>query len=316
MNDFILNNTNSKSDNGILIFLKKFINKKNISFTTSGTSGLPKKITHSHESLVKNVIIKNKFKNVVWALTYDYSKIAGSQVILQSYLNDGKIVNLIGKTNKEIVRLIKKYNVSHISATPTFYRLLNGIFENVKQVTVGGECVDEIILKHIKILFPNAKITNIYALTEFGTVLTSHNEFFHYSKKVQKNIKIIDNTIIVKKNNKLINTGDKIEWINNKKFKIVGREINMINVGGVKVNPLKIESIINNLDYVFNSYVYGKKNSVVGTIVVTDIVLKQKISHEKIKNDLKNKLSKYEMPLKINFVTSIKLNSNRKIIRK
>ena len=62
----------------------------------------------------------------------------------------------------------------------------------------------------------------------------------------------------------------------------------MINVGGVKINPIHVENIINQLDYVNMCYVYSKNNSVMGNIVVTDICLNRDMSLSDIKNDLKN----------------------------
>jgi acyl-CoA synthetase (AMP-forming)/AMP-acid ligase II len=317
MNSFILNNTNSEDDNGILDFINKIRNNESITFTTSGTTGEPKEIIHSYDILVKNIKIKDDLKNTVWGLTYDWTKIAGSQVILQSYLNGGKIVNLFKKSYSEIIHLIKEYGITHISATPTFYRLLgNVIFENVKQVTLGGEVVNSNVITHIEKVFPNAKITNIYALTEFGTLLTSNKDYFEFSEKISIFVKIKNNTIFIKQNNEWIDTGDVIEWLGETKFKIIGRETNMINVGGVKVNPIKVEEIINELDYVSNSIVYGKENSVMGMIVAADVVLTNNITVKQIKNDLIEKLNQYEIPLKINIVDTIKINSNGKLIRK
>lgn len=317
MNKFILNNINSEVDDGILNFIKKIDNKEDITFTTSGTTGEPKKITHRYDTLIKNIKIKEELKNTIWGLTYDYTKIAGSQVILQSYLNQGKIVNLFKKPHSEIINSINYYNITHLSATPTFYRLLgNNIFKNIIQVTIGGETVDINLIKHIEKTFPNAKITNIYALTEFGTLFTSNKEYFELSEKTSKFIKIDNNQIYVKKNNIWFNTEDVVEWIDDTKFKIIGREINMINVGGVKVNPIKVESVINSLEYVSNSFVYGKENSLMGTVVFADIMLKNKVDKKQIKNDLIKQLNQYEVPLKINLVDDIKINSTGKIIRK
>ena len=246
MHNFILNNTNSVDDVGILEFIDKINNKENITFTTSGTTGTPKQIIHTYDNLIKNIKTKKELKNTVWGLTYDWKKIAGSQVILQSYLNDGKIVNLFKKSYSEIINLIEEYKITHISGTPTFYRLLgNVIFENVKQVTLGGEVVDGNLISHIEKVFPNARITNIYALTEFGTLFTSSKYYFELSEKISIFVKIENNNILIKDNNEWINTEDLVEWIDETKFKIIGRETNMINVGGVKVNPIKVEEIIN-----------------------------------------------------------------------
>jgi acyl-coenzyme A synthetase/AMP-(fatty) acid ligase len=317
MNNFILNNTDSNIDFEILAFIKKIEGKEDIVFTTSGTTGKPKKIIHNYKTLVKNIKIKEELKDSVWGLTYDYTKMAGSQVILQSYLNKSKIVNLFEKSYNETIHLIKKYNVTHISATPTFYRLLtNNIFEKIKQTTIGGEPVDINLINSLKKMFPNAKITNIYASTEFGTLFSSNDYCFEISEKIKQFVKIINETIFIKKNNEWIDTGDKIEWLESNKFKIIGRELSMINVGGVKVNPIKIESAINGLYYVLNSYVYGKNNSIMGTVVIADIVLKNNVDKNTIKKDLEKTLNKYEIPLKINIVDYIDLNSTGKIIRK
>jgi acyl-coenzyme A synthetase/AMP-(fatty) acid ligase len=317
MNNFILNNTDSIIDYEILGFIEKIKNKEDIIFTTSGTTGEPKKIIHSYKTLVKNIKIKDELKNSVWALTYDYTKMAGSQVILQSYLNKAKIVNLFKKSYAETISLIKKYNVTHISATPTFYRLLtNNIFKKIKQATIGGEPVDINLISYLKKIFPNAKITNIYASTEFGTLFSSNDYCFTISEKNESFVKIIKETIFIKNNDKWFNTEDKIEWVESNKFKIIGRDSNMINVGGVKVNPIKIESAINNLHYVLSSYVYGKSNSIMGTIVVADIIVKKNVDKNIIKKDLEKTLNRYEIPLKINIVDNIHLTSTGKIIRK
>lgn len=318
MDSFILNNSSTDIDLGILDFLNKIKNKESITFTTSGTTGAPKEITHTYESLIRNIKIRKDLNETIWGLTYDYKKIAGSQVILQSYLNNGKIVNLYNKSKDETIRLLLEYNVTHLSATPTFYRLLVGenAFENVIQVTIGGETVDSNLIDRIKKTFPNANITNVYASTEFGTLFTSNTYYFEISEKNRIFVKILNNHIHINQNDNWIDTGDVVEMIDDNKFKIIGRETNMINVGGVKINPIHIENIINGLDYVSNCYVYGKENSVMGMIVVAEIILLTDISVSQIKMDLSDKLTKYETPLKINIVDNLNINSTGKIIRR
>jgi acyl-coenzyme A synthetase/AMP-(fatty) acid ligase len=317
MDDFILNPDSDKINFCILDVIDKIENKENIIFLTSGTTGRPKEIIHHYSTIIKNIKNKEELKNSIWGLTYDPSKIAASQVILQSYLNGGKIVNLFGKNPKDITDLIKKYKVSHLSGTPTFYRMLeDSIFENVSQVTFGGEILDSKLIKNTHKKFPNAKIKNIYASTEFGTLLASESEIFKIPKDRSSFIKIKDERIFVKWEGNWIDTGDLIEWVDLDRFVIIGRNSNIINVGGYNVNPIKVESIINSLDYVKNSYVYGINNSVTGKIVSSDIVLNSKIDKPKIISDLSKKLNKYEIPFKVNIVNEIKINSTGKISRK
>jgi acyl-coenzyme A synthetase/AMP-(fatty) acid ligase len=318
MDKFILN-FNSQTDSSILDFLQKINNQEDIEFTTSGTTGEPKKIKHSYNFITKNIKINSKYNNIVWGLTYPSNKIAGSQVILQAYLNKGFIINLFGKPLSEIPYLITQYNITHLSATPTFYRLLldgNTIFDKVQQVTFGGETVDSQIIKLASKYFPNAQIKNIYASTEHGTLFASNKDYFEYSEKLNTLIRIHNNEILVSQNDKWINTGDLVEWIDNIKFRIIGRDTNMINVGGYNVNPVKVETQLNNLDYVSNSYVYKSSNSVMGNIVVADIITTQEIDKSTIKKDLKLSLLPYEIPMKINIVDKLQITDTGKISRK
>jgi acyl-coenzyme A synthetase/AMP-(fatty) acid ligase len=318
MSNFILNNENTEIDLGILSFIDKITNNEPIEFTTSGTTSEPKRVIHSVDSLSKNIKIKNDLKNSIWGLTFDYSKMAGSQVILQSYLNGGKLVNLYNKSKIEVVNLINDFKITHISATPTFYRLLVGdtTFDMVKQVTVSGECIDEFLIDRIKKAFPIANFTNIYALTEFGTLFASNSYYFEITEKYKSFIMIKNDNIFVKQNESWINTGDVVEMVGTDKFKIIGRDTNMINVGGVKVNPIKIENIINKLDYIKNSYIYSEKNYVMGNVVCVDLILNTDVPMRDIKLDFAKILTPYERPLKINIVESMNTNSTGKIIRK
>jgi acyl-coenzyme A synthetase/AMP-(fatty) acid ligase len=318
MYNFILNSNLCEIELEILQFIKRVDNKEDIQFTTSGTTGSPKTIIHKFETLTKNIKINDSLRESIWGLTYDPTKIAASQVILQSYLNGGKIVNLFGKPVNEVAKLITQHNITHISATPTFYRLLIGIdiFKSVKQITISGESVSESLIEKIKLSFPNCRVTNVYALTEFGTLFSSKGVNFTISPDRSNFIKIEKNHLFVKKDTKWIDTGDIVEMVGLNTFKIVGREVNMINVGGIKVNPIYVEDVINRLEYVNNSYVYSHKNSVMGNVIIADIILKYDIDMNTLRNDLKNRLNKYEVPIKINIVDSFKLNSNGKVVRK
>jgi acyl-coenzyme A synthetase/AMP-(fatty) acid ligase len=318
MDKFILN-LDSQTDSGILDFLQKIDNQEDIEFTTSGTTGEPKKIKHSYNFITKNIKINPKYSNIVWGLTYPSNKIAGSQVILQAYLNKGFVVNLFGKPLSEIPYLITQYNITHLSATPTFYRLLldgNTIFDKVQQITFGGEAVDSQIIKLVSKYFPNAQIRNIYASTEYGTLFASNKDYFEYSKKLSTLVQIHNNEILVSQNNEWVSTGDLIEWVDETKFRIIGRDTNIINVGGYNVNPIKVETQLNNLNYISNSYVYKLSNSVMGNIVAADIVVNQEIDKSTIKKDLKLSLLPYEIPMKINIVESLQLTDTGKISRK
>jgi acyl-coenzyme A synthetase/AMP-(fatty) acid ligase len=59
---------------------------KNIVLETSGTTGFPKTITHTFESITRNIKISENRFNDIWAFTYNPNKMAGYQVLLQALL--------------------------------------------------------------------------------------------------------------------------------------------------------------------------------------------------------------------------------------
>lgn len=307
--------SNKEAKAAIEAFVAKVANGESLLFSTSGTTGIPKQITHSVDTVTKYV--KDSSKDNVWGLTYDYTKIAGSQVIVQAYKNNNTLVNLYGKSTKEVHSLMEEYKITHLSGTPTFYRLnfRDEIFDSVKQVTLGGEVVTEDIIKLATKVFPNANISNIYALTEYGSVLASSSHIFKLSDRTKQSVKIEKNTLHVLFNNEWHDTGDVVELNDDGSFVIVGRESSMINVGGQKVNPYIIEDILNGFDGVTSSKVYGKQNSVVGNIVAADIIATDHINLKELKKMLRETLKSYEVPRVITVVDSLEVNTTGKISR-
>jgi acyl-coenzyme A synthetase/AMP-(fatty) acid ligase len=330
---FILNTIRNLSGSMVLgiddLLSKIKLNNSDIFLKTSGTTGKPKNITHTFSSICKNIIIHDQYNDITWGLTYPQGKMAFYQVLLQSLFNKSKLINLYGYTFDEISERIINNNVSHISATPTFYRMITSskkIFDNVKQVTLGGEGSSNQLLSFLKKYFPNSKIKNIYASTETASIFASDSDIFKIPKKYANKIKFINNVLFIsedlignvgteKLSDGWYNTQDVVEFINDLEFKFVGRSGFDINVSGSKVNPFKVESIINTLPYVINSFVYSKKNSLVGSILCCDVVLIEPIEKTQFKRDLKKYVDKYEIPVIINFVESIKINDNMKISR-
>jgi acyl-coenzyme A synthetase/AMP-(fatty) acid ligase len=305
---------------------------KNIILETSGTTGSPKIITHTFESITKNIKISENRFNDIWAFTYNPDKMAGYQVLLQALLNGNTLVNLFKCDFKEASDRIIKYEVTHISATPTFYKLLTseGIdYLNVKQISFGGEGSTLELQSEIKKRFPNARVKNIYASTEVSSLFATDGDTFIIPEKYKSLINLSDgklkvHTTLVGTSNDIqveddwYDTGDLIEMVGEAKFKIVGREGSLLNIGGYQVNPIYIENVINGIEYIKLCNVYSKSNSILGNILVCDVVLNSAYSKNiaDIKSDIKEILNDYEVPTKINIVDEIKITENGKIERK
>lgn len=331
--EFVLNEIKNLSGSSVLDFndliSKINLNNHDIKLKTSGTTGYPKIIIHNVESITKNIIIDKKYNESIWGLCYPIGKMAFYQVLFQSLYNQSTIINLYGLSLKLASNKIINNKITHLSATPTFYRMLlseNDIFDFVSQVTLGGENSDNNLIRKIKTNFPNAKIKNIYASTEAASLFSSDSDTFKIPEKYKEKIKFVNNKLYLHKDlvgeidvTKLegdwYDTKDMIEIVNEYNFKFIGRENTDINVSGFKVNPVKVESVLNSLQYVKNSVVFSRKNSVVGNVLCCNIILNETKTKLEIKNDLNGILEKYEIPSIINLVDSIEINKNMKISR-
>ena len=304
-----------------------------ITIFTSGTTGQPKKVTHSYASLSRAVKTGTRFADNVWGFAYNPTHMAGLQVFLQALENRNQIVNIFNLTRAEVYSAIDSNHITHISATPTFYRLLlpyEREFDSVKRITLGGEKASENLYNAIHRIFPTAKITNVYASTEAGTLFASKGSDFVFPKNRPHDFKIIDSELYIHKSLlgkseslKLIGdfypTGDLIEWVNEAEglFRFKSRKNELINVGGYKINPQEVEDAIREISGVTDVYVFGKANSVLGNILCANIVKDNTsdISEIDIRKLLSEKLQDFKIPRFIKFVDKIDLTRTGKMKR-
>lgn len=302
-----------------------------ITIFTSGTTGQPKKIDHNIKNLARSVRIGEKYVNQIWGFAYNPTHMAGIQVFLQAFANLNPLINIFNQPREGIYKVIEEYGITHISATPTFYRLLMPFekeFTNVQRITFGGEKSDENLYENIRRIFPNAKINNIYASTEAGFLFVSKGENFIIPENIRDKIKIIDNELLVhysllgssdnlKLDNEYYHTGDLIEWVNYEKgeFKFKSRKNELINIGGYKVNPNEVEEALEKMTEIKQAIVYGKKNSVLGNVLCADIVLNKPITEIDIRNNLSKILQDFKIPRRIRFIDEIELTRTGKIKR-
>lgn len=304
-----------------------------IAIFTSGTSGDVKKIQHTAANLVKFTRRNSLYEKHVWGFAYNAAHIAGVQVLLQALFNTNKMVNFFGKDADEICRLIDENLISHISATPTFYRLLlanKSEHLSVLRLTCGGEKSGTALHKRLLKIFPNAKINNIYASTEFGALLASNGEFFKIPESLAKLVLIKDGELLVHKSllgafenlkleNDFYKTGDIVEFLqdNSGLFRFQTRAGDIVNVGGYKVNLEEVEDVLREYKGVLDARVYGRKNSVLGNILCADIKFENanKAEISDIRSFLSKKLQAFKIPRKINFTDEIKSSRNGKLKR-
>ena len=114
-------------------------------------------------------------------------------------------------------------------------------------------------------------------------------------------------------------TGDLVELMEGKYIKIIGRANEVVNVGGEKVLPAEVESIILQMNEIEDVIVYSENSAITGQIVVADVVIKGNFTSLQAKRVIrefcKGKISNYKLPSKVNIVERTSYSSRFKKIR-
>ncbi len=306
-----------------------------ITLQTSGTTGEPKSVSHSYHNFTRNVKQGETHNDDVWGFAYNPTHMAGLQVFFQALLNTNTIVYVFDDYKSQLPYYIKEHGISHISATPTYYRsvlpFIKGIHNTVRRITSGGEKFDTKLVEGINKHFPNAKINNIYASTEAGSIFSSKGDIFSIPIEAKQYIKVVNQELLIHKtligaSNQLnfdddwYHTGDLVEVIQEDQFRFISRSSDVVNVGGYNVNPLKVENVLLSIHGVYDVLVKPMKNKITGNIIVADVVKNNSVDSKDLKVSIKQsasqQLKEWEVPRIINFVERIEQTRTGKKVRK
>ena len=300
---------------------------------TSGTTGDPKRIDQTLPQLTRNVKRDGRFDDDVWAFAYEPTHLAGLLVFFQAFYNRNPMVYVFDDGPDDIARAIVREGITHISATPTFYRLrlarLDGSFDTVASLTSGGEPFDAATMDRLRETFPNATIKNIYALTEAGGLFESDGETFDIPPAYDDAVTIAaDGELLLHErllgdtsgctlDGDWYHTGDIVEETDEGTIRFVGRQGDTVTVAGYQVNLRDIETVLTSLDGVVDAVVYPRATTITGTVLVADILPEESIDidsfRDRLRTDLAERLESWQIPRQFSFVDEIpKTRSGKK----
>jgi acyl-CoA synthetase (AMP-forming)/AMP-acid ligase II len=270
-----------------------------IALRTSGTTGTPKLIWKDFETIYHNKKGRGSEEDV-WLLTYNPARWAGLSVILHCMKTNAKLMIPESLTVENMLGLIDQ--VTHISLTPSLFRKM--MITNpdklakapLKQLTFGGEYATQKILDDAKAIFPNARITHIYATTESGDLCACSDGLEGFPEEKMPRLE----------------NGDNWKFENGRAY-FVGRDTEVINVGGAKITQTEVENAANSIPQISQCRAFPIANALLGQVVGLEYV--GDIDPRSIKIALLQKLPKYAVPLQITQVDSIELTSANKIQR-
>jgi O-succinylbenzoic acid--CoA ligase len=317
-------NYSQQLNSSIFNFLKDWFSSDDcVIVRTSGSTGKPKPIKLKKEHMKNSAMATGEFFNLkegataLLCLSNDY--IAGKMMLVRA-LTLGWELDVVEVDSNPLASVGKVYDFS--AMVPM--QLQNSLSDltKVKKLIVGGGVVSNELVNKIQSV--KTEVFATYGMTETIThiAVKKLNNFkvtpvFYQTLpnvtiyKDQRNCLLIEAPKVA---DELIVTNDVVELISDTQFEWLGRFDNVINSGGIKLHPEKIEEKLSKV-ISRRFFVAGIPDKILGEKLVLIIEGVASSEVEKSLLELVN-LSKYEKPKSIYFVESFIETETKKIQRK
>jgi long-chain acyl-CoA synthetase len=308
---------------------------------TSGSSGKPKAVVHDFSKLLEKFHLVRPGLVTLNFLLFDHW--GGLNTLLHGLSNSCLIVIPEKRSPEYICKLIQDHKIELLPATPSFINTLliskaykSFDLSSLKLITYGAEPMSEITLKNLRLNFPAIDLRQTYGMIELGVLRAKSRSPDSLWVKLGGegyNTRVVDGILQIRADAAMLGyinadspftddgyliTGDLVEtdgeWV-----RILGRKSDIINVGGQKIYPTEVESVLLDCPQVIDAIVYGESNPLLGKIVCANVVLHEGISEKDgrslIRKHCNQLLQPFMVPAKFSFVDEIAQSTRLKRIR-
>jgi acyl-CoA synthetase (AMP-forming)/AMP-acid ligase II len=309
---------------------------------SSGSTGKPKGILHDFNQVAEKFRKQRAPVVAIPFLMIDH--FGGINTILAITSSLGTVVTVGDRSVANICGAIEKYRVELLPATPSFLTLMMASnlhkkydLSSLKRITYGTEVMPQSTLDRVRTQFPGVDLLQTYGLSEVGVLRSQSREDGSLWVRVGGEgfqTKVVDEVLWIKSQYAMVgylnapsefdsegwfNTQDRVE-VDGDYFRILGRVTDLINVGGQKVYPAEVESVILDVSNIQDVAVFGEKHSMLGQIVVAKVVLMENEPLSDVKKRIRNAcqehLTAFKVPTKVILAEGPLHSSRQKKIRK
>jgi long-chain acyl-CoA synthetase len=320
-----------------------------IMFTT-GTTGRPKGVMLTHENLsaaVENInaFVSNTADDTeLIALPLGHSFGLGR---LRCVLSKGGTAVLAnGFANiKKLFETIENQHCTGFAFVPAAWNYIQRISGDkiskfagqLKYIEIGSSYMSETSKRKLMSLLPQTRICMHYGLTEASrsTFLSFFDDEKHLNsigrESQNTEIKIFEDGEIGVKGPHVFHgylNGEKAEFRDGffltgdcgKKdsdgyIYLTGRKKEIINVGGKKVSPFEVESVLNTYPDIKESCCVGVHDEVYGEVVKAYLVVNKTVDYKELRKFLNGKIETYKFPASFETVTNLPKTESGKLQR-
>jgi long-chain acyl-CoA synthetase len=327
---FSSKNEDSYPENSLIKEFRETKNSSGLVVFSSGSTGEPKGILHDCECVMRKFVIQREGRRSILFLLMDH--FGGFNTFIGAFAYGGVAICIHDRDPIAICKVIQSSRATLLPTTPTFINLLIASkaymsfdLSSIDLITYGTEVMPYATLNKLKKIFPNARLKQTYGLSEVGVLRSKSENDESLWVKIGGDgfeVKIQEDILWIRSEANMVGylnapspfdkdgwmcTGDQVE-VNGDYMRIIGRKSEMINVGGQKVFPAEVETILLEDKNIKEATVFGVRHPLMGYVVHANISLFEQESIEEFRIRMRkyciSKIAKYKIPVKFNIVLS------------
>ena len=298
---------------------------------SSGSSGTPKAILHDFEALLAKFQTPRQRKMTLGFLLFDH--IGGLDTLFGTLASGGTLVatQRDRRDPEAVCAAIARHKVHTLPTSPTFLNLVllseayvRHDLSSLAVITYGTEPMPERTLTRLHEVLPGVALVQTYGLSELGVLRSRSKDsgslWVRFADRdTGFETQIRGGVLWVRSASAMcgylnapelfdpdgwLNTQDAVELDESGEYlRILGRVTDLINVGGQKVYPTEVESVLLELGNVRDVAVAGEANLLTGQIVTARFQLCQPEELAAFKRRLRTfcqgRLAPYQTPVRI-----------------
>jgi long-chain acyl-CoA synthetase len=291
---------------------------------TSGSTGRPKGILHDLERVLGKFASERLGWRTIMFLMMDH--FGGVNTLLSTLAYGGVAICVEQRSPEAVCRAIDRGRAELLPTTPTFLNMIiasgasrHHDLSTLRLITYGTEPMPEATLRRICEVFPQAVLKQTYGLSELGVLHSQSPDPGSLWLRIGGKgfeTRVVDGMLHIRSASSMVgylnapspidsdgwmNTGDVVEEQDGL-IRFVGRASEVINVGGQKVFPMEVESVLLEASNVTEATVFGVRHPLLGQAVRALVSLAEPEAEDALADRLKDhcraRLAKYKVPLR------------------
>jgi len=292
---------------------------------SSGTSGVPKGALHDVSQLLSKFERPKRPVSMLAFLLFDH--VGGINTMLHALLHGGCLVTMTSHSPDAVAATIEKRRVELLPTSPTFLNLFllsradeRYDISSLRVISYGTEPMPEFTLSTLRARLPQVKLHQSYGMTELGIPVCKSRSSDSLWMKFDGDdcdYRVRDGILEVRTGTAMLGyinapspftqdgwlvTGDAVE-IDGEWFHVLARRSELINVGGQKVVPVEVESVLEEMEGVDEVMVSAEPSPLTGHIVCATVRLSSgellPEFRRRLRRHCRGRLPRYMVPQKV-----------------